>query len=255
MHTLLLRLAGPMQSWGKQSRFTIRDTGMEPSKSGVVGLLCAALGKPRDEIHPNNRGQPKLEALAALRMGVRVNREGVPQKDYHTAGGSQHDDYGVIKASGAKGDPVVSIRYYLADADFLVGLECDDAELLLRLDEALDEPCWQLFLGRKSFVPGLPVWVKDGLQLNIALEDALHMEYLWPVNRRGEPEPRLRCVIEPRGDDPEAAEVRHDVPLSFAERRFTIRYVKTTWIDFPQGGSDARDTQTVFVEADTQSTQ
>jgi CRISPR system Cascade subunit CasD len=255
MHTLLLRLAGPMQSWGTQSRFTIRDTGLEPSKSGVVGLLCAALGKPRDETHPNNRDQPKLEALAALRMGVRISCEGVPQKDYHTAGGSRHDNYGVVKANGAKPEPVVSHRYYLADADFLVGLESDDAELLRRLDESLGNPRWQLFLGRKSFVPGLPVRMKDGLKLNTALEDALCTEYLWPANRNGKPEPRLRCVIEPRGDDPEAAEVRHDVPLSFAERRFTIRYVKTTWIDFPQGDSDAGDAQTVFVEADSQFSQ
>ena len=40
MSTLLLRLAGPMQSWGVQSRFSVRDTGLEPSKSGVIGLLC-----------------------------------------------------------------------------------------------------------------------------------------------------------------------------------------------------------------------
>ena len=45
--TLLLRLAGPMQSWGLESRFDQRDTGREPSKSGVLGLICAALGKPR----------------------------------------------------------------------------------------------------------------------------------------------------------------------------------------------------------------
>ncbi len=50
MSTLLLRLAGPMQSWGVQSRFTIRGTGLEPSKSGVIGLVCAALGRPNDAI-------------------------------------------------------------------------------------------------------------------------------------------------------------------------------------------------------------
>jgi len=49
MNTLLLRLAGSMQSRGVQSRFTIRDTGLEPSKSGVVGLLCKALGRGPDE--------------------------------------------------------------------------------------------------------------------------------------------------------------------------------------------------------------
>ena len=50
MAVLLLRLAGPMQSWGTQSRFTHRDTDLEPSKSGVIGLLCAAMGKPRDDL-------------------------------------------------------------------------------------------------------------------------------------------------------------------------------------------------------------
>jgi CRISPR system Cascade subunit CasD len=84
-----------------------------PSKSGVIGLLCAALGKPRDENHPDNYDQPKLEALAALRMGVRVNREGVPQKDYHTAGGSRHDDYGVIQSDGKGRRTIESTRYYL----------------------------------------------------------------------------------------------------------------------------------------------
>ena len=48
MPVLLMRLAGPMQSWGTQSRFLHRDTGREPSKSGVIGVLCAALGRPRD---------------------------------------------------------------------------------------------------------------------------------------------------------------------------------------------------------------
>jgi len=77
MTTLLLRLAGPMQSWGTQSRFDHRDTGLEPSKSGVVGLLCAALGRPRAADGSD---------LAALRMGVRVDREGVLKVDYQTAG-------------------------------------------------------------------------------------------------------------------------------------------------------------------------
>src|SRR5512147_835084 len=84
-HTLLMRLVAPMQSWGVQSDFTYRDTGLEPSKSGVIGLLCAALGKPRDEAHPDSHSQPRLAELATLRMGVRVDREGLLQRDYHTA--------------------------------------------------------------------------------------------------------------------------------------------------------------------------
>src|SRR5262249_43968923 len=111
MATLLMRLQGPMQAWGTQSRFTQRDTGREPSKSGVLGLLAAALGRRRED---------DVSDLAALRMGVRVDREGIPRSDYQTAGGdraSARRATGVHKASGAPGETVVSQRDYLADAD------------------------------------------------------------------------------------------------------------------------------------------
>lgn len=234
-HTLLLRLAGPMQSWGTRSRFKIRDTGLEPSKSGVIGLLCAALGKPRDENHPDNLDKPKLGKLTALRMGVRVNIEGVMRKDYHTAGGSHRkgEVYGVVKASGGSGDTVTSDRWYLSDADFLVGLEGEDADMLSRLDSALANPRWQIFLGRKSFVPGMPVQVKDGLRLNTKLEKALLND--WPKSKDGEAAEGLRFVVEVFFDHPKA-EARTDLPLSFAERRFTIRYVMTDFISLPKGG-------------------
>ncbi len=56
-----------MQSWGTRSRFDYRDTWPYPTKSGVVGLLAAALGPDRNE---------DVSDLAALRMGVRVDRKG-----------------------------------------------------------------------------------------------------------------------------------------------------------------------------------
>jgi CRISPR system Cascade subunit CasD len=129
MHTLLMRLAGPMQSWGTQSRFGVRDTGLEPSKSGVIGLLCAALGRGRAE---------PVDDLAELVMGVRVDREGAPERDYQTA-------QNVARAGGGTQETVLSTRDYLADADFLVGLAGNDLGLLRRLDGALDEPVWALF--------------------------------------------------------------------------------------------------------------
>ena len=218
--TLLLRLAGPMQSWGVQSRFTERDTGVEPSKSGVIGLLCAALGRPR---------HAELKDLIDLRMGVRVDREGILKMDFHTAGGAHRrgDKYGVARAdgSGPSKDPVVSRRYYLADADFLVGLE-EDATLLRRLDAALSRPVWSLYLGRKAFVPGGPL----GLGLvDLPLGQALR-SYPWIARTKRERPPlSLRLVLDaPFGS---TAEVRPDVPLSFAERRFILRYVKTDFMN------------------------
>ena len=55
MATLLLRLAAPLQAWGADSKFETRKTGREPTKSGVIGLLAAALGLRRDETEPLNR--------------------------------------------------------------------------------------------------------------------------------------------------------------------------------------------------------
>lgn len=72
MPTLLLRLVGPMQSWGTTSRFDQRDTGKEPSKSGVIGLLAAALGIDREN-------WIDLEPLTLLSMGARHDRPGVPK--------------------------------------------------------------------------------------------------------------------------------------------------------------------------------
>jgi CRISPR system Cascade subunit CasD len=228
--TLLLRLAGPMQSWGTDSRFDIRFTTREPSKSGVIGLLCAALGKPREE-RPDD-GFPKLEQLSRLRMGVRVDRAGSLRLDYQTAGGAHRagEHYGVIRASGARGETVQSRRYYLADADFLVGLEGDDEPLLRRLDAGLLRPVWQLSLGRKAFVPGGPVWLPDarpdGAYWPLALEEAL-ASYPWRPRWDGEASPaRLRLVMDAM-DSAAAHELRYDVPIDFAERRFGPRYVVT----------------------------
>jgi CRISPR system Cascade subunit CasD len=231
MATLLLRLAGPMQSWGVRSRFTIRDTGREPSKSGVIGLLCAALGKPA--LETDDDGTPRLAALSALRMGVRVDREGIMARDYHTAGGGdwQGKPYGVLKASGKTGDPLPSIRYYLAGAHFLVGLE-GPLPLLEVLNRALAAPVWQLSLGRKAFLPGIPIHLPDtrpegpGLVAD-ALEPALlsvplghPLDIAAEVGKRPE---RIRFVTEAEDGEETCA----DVPLDFARRRFGERRVST----------------------------
>jgi CRISPR system Cascade subunit CasD len=225
-----------MQSWGLHSRFTIRDTGREPSKSGVLGLLCAALGKPAAESQGDRF--PTLAALAGLRMGVRVDREGAVARDYHTAGGGEWNGrpYGVFKASGKRGDTLPSTRYYLAGAHFLVGLE-GPQELLQTLDRAIRKPVWQLSLGRKSFVPAIPVHLPDAPPEGPGLRDEplesalLSVPLGHPLDAfaaSGSPDP-VRFVIEPR-DAAEAAELRPDVPLDFHLRRFGQRGVRIDFI-------------------------
>ena len=41
---LLMWLESPLQSWGFDSKFGRRDTLNFPTKSGILGLVCCALG-------------------------------------------------------------------------------------------------------------------------------------------------------------------------------------------------------------------
>lgn len=238
MSTLVLRLTGPMQSWGLQSAFSDRDTAREPTKSGVLGLVCAALGKPREE-RPDD-GHPPLAELAALRMAVRVDREGQPRYDFQTA-------QDVLKASATPGqidsgsaaalkDTEPSVRHYLANAWFSVGLEGDRA-LLERMDAALAAPVWPLALGRKAFPPGLPVRVVfPGGQP--ALFDAPLLRALAAFRDPSAAYPHLRTPAldspvrvavdaDAAGDPvrPVERRVQPDHPLSFSPRRFAPREV------------------------------
>ena len=220
MPTLLLQCVAPMQAWGTQSNFTVRDTGRDPSKSGIVGLLCAALGRPRTDT-------PTTRALGGLIMGVRVDREGQVLRDFHTTGQGAADPYkGHLQADGksvGKGT-IISNRYYLTDAMFLVGLTGDEV-LLETLQNALANPRWMLCLGRKACPPARPVYLPDGFQPQ-ALDESLRA-YPWLGSSREEyqelvaDQRRLRLVIEHE----EGPEMRKDSPLSFErdKRHFTYR--------------------------------
>ena len=229
MPTLLLRLAGPMQSWGTTSRFAQRDTGKEPSKSGVLGLLAAALGIDRGD-------WDSLQPLTRLNMGVRHDRPGMLKYDYQTAGCAAGDN--MIKANRAPSkDGLPSRRDYLADAIFLVGLEGEDNALLERVNAALLNPVWPLSLGRKSYVPSEPVSLPDGIAKTL-LREAL-ASYPWLSSKRkweGEPE-RLLISIE---SSDHSGLLTMDQPLSsFAERHFGARFVRSEWIPFPREAQNA----------------
>ena len=220
MHTLLIRLEGPLQSWGISSRFSERDTTMEPSKSGVIGLLCAALGKPRGEDEGSLQQWPSLSTLAGLRMGARCDRTGIVGIDFQTAGGGRMAGrrYGVPRSNGGIAPCVISHRYFLQDASFLVGLSGEDEAILHRLHRALQSPVWQIFLGRKGYVPAVPPYLADGL----VPHDLLPALSRYPLADRADPD--VRVVIE--DVYPLATEPRMDQPTDYAHRRFGRRYVR-----------------------------
>lgn len=206
LYTLLLRFSAPLQSWGADSIYDRRDTDNLPTKSGVIGILAAALGRKRDEA---------LDDLSELKFGVRVDLPGTKSEDFQ------------ITNMGAKLNANLSKRAYLSDAVFLAGLACEDIAFLQTLENALKHPKYALFLGRKSCPPTQPfvlgIREKD---LESALRDE---EWLVPEWRRRAlfrftEEIFLRIVID--GSDKDA--IKKDVPVSFSpfERAYRYRYIR-----------------------------
>lgn len=226
MKTVLLRLEGPLQSWGTRSRFGRRDTENEPSKSGVLGLVAAALGMPRDDTKT-------LAELAQSRLGVRVDREGTLLTDYHTVGSGKFRDLDYF-VHGVGDHAVMTHRDYLQSASFLAALSFDDHSLAERVHSALAEPVWSLVLGRRSCSPSLPVYVPDGL-VETGAEEALRAakfpSHSAPKDRAGEPR-RIRLVLECEANHSDA-QPRQDQPLSFrrSDRHYARRFVRTTFIE------------------------
>lgn len=152
---MMLRLEGLLQSWGESSAWDNRGTASIPTKSGIVGLLACAMGL--------ERGCEEICALSkALSVGIRADRSGTITSDFHTVQGMPR-----IKNAAGKprnGNTIVSTRWYLQDASFLAVLQAP-ADWLRRMEAALADPVWCLYLGRKSCVPSRPVF------------DGIHLEY------------------------------------------------------------------------------
>lgn len=194
-----------MQSWGSASLFDTRETDYAPTKSGVIGMLAAALGRKRDA---------SLEDLTSIKYGVRIDRQGERVTDFQ------------ITDMGEKLNSNLSYRTYLCDAIFLVGLESDDRDKLEELEHALKNPVYALFLGRRSCPPGLPLVL--GIREK-ELYDALCQEdWLMPEWRRrlefgfGD-KIRLRILVE----DEKSGTLVKDKPVSFSpyKREYTYRQV------------------------------
>lgn len=240
--TLVLRLAGPLQSWGDRSVFNRRETRPQPTKSGVLGLLAAAAGRAREE---------PLDDLLGLQLGVRVDQPGSLLRDYHTV-----SDYrgrplpqagvsakGIQKPTSPAKYTHVTERFYLQDAVFLAAVHGPDT-LIESLAEAVRRPAFPLALGRRSCVPTQPIFL--GVR-PAPLREVLETEP-WQatatVKKLYERERGCPATVDVPAtiDDPQGEDSLNDVPRSFAprERGFTSRRVHHLWITLPTGFKQAR---------------
>jgi CRISPR system Cascade subunit CasD len=173
MSALAFYIDAPLQSWGGSSKFQYRETNNFPTKSAIVGLIAAAMGIDK-------HGDGEAEALAplvelALTCVKRNKSTSVSTRlsDFHTVGGGyaplnghdntsweammcNHKASGGIKKTNGSPDTVVTHRSYLTDAAFVVILE-GDTVLLDRIRNALLNPVWGVWFGRKTCLPATPL--------------------------------------------------------------------------------------------------
>jgi CRISPR system Cascade subunit CasD len=211
MSVLLLKLAGPLQSWGSSSRFARRGTDIAPTKSGVIGMLAAAKGIRRTE---------PLTELLGLEFGVRIDQPGQILRDFQTA-----------RTLDGKASAPLTYRFYLADAAFLAAVS-GDRELLTGLAEALARPRYPLYLGRRSCPPAGPVslGVHDDT-LDGALTSWPWLAADW-YRRRVARTVRLEIIRDARPGEP-TVETVPDEPVSFdpTHRQHTWRAVCRGHVD------------------------
>lgn len=219
-HTLLMRLAGSMQSYGTPAAgMRYRDTEIYPTKSACIGMLCSAMGKPAHE--KESDGFIKLKTLASMRFAVRIDRPGILMADFHTT-----MDVPTADTGGSK--TVVSRRFYLSGASFLTGFESEDEGLLRMLSEALWHPCWLVSLGRRGCLPSEPLRLFDGGIRPVAVGNALRQEP-W----HGDQNCKVLIVEECSVTD-EGADVVMDVPTDFHTRTLATRCVRYSWSSPPR---------------------
>lgn len=234
MSTLLLRLAAPMQSWGTSSKFDRRTTQMEPTRSGVIGMIAAAMGLSREA---------SLALFKPLKFGVRIDQSGTIKKDFQMA----------HRENGSKSTTWVTYRYYLEDAVFLVGLE-GSSEVLTELASAMRRPIYPLALGRRSCPPAgkLYLGIRDAGLVTALRQEAWQASPWYQRKARRQHISSLEIVRD--AEPNENGYAVRDFPESFSQKRrlYHFRNVVREQVSLSQilGNANTENEQEVSTEHD-----
>ena len=203
---LILKLEGPLQSWGRHSFEGLRPSEAFPGRGALLGLLGACLGIDRE----NWEGQRQL--ASSVRFAVRCDQgEHRPLKmtDYHTVKDARVDYQG-LKSH----ETIQTWREYWQDAKYTVAIwSLPQAEVSLQqLKEGVCKPVFTPVLGRRS----CPL-VRPLFENQIEAEDAL--------TALAQVEPVAGMVYSDEGNTSQRQLQLRDVPITEQPRQFATRRV------------------------------
>lgn len=207
MKTILLKIAGPLQSWGTNSHFETRQTDLYPSKSALIGLIAASFGYKRDE-------DSKIKKLNELTYAVRIDQQGNLLRDYHIAQ--------KFKNNGNFDRTYVTNRYYLEDAIFVVALSHDDDKFIEEIYENVQNPYFQTFMGRRSCPP------PADFLLGVFEDDIIDIlkSYPWQAKNwyKKHNDNAVSCYMDASIEKNLKVSKRRDMVISFSQKERKYQY-------------------------------
>jgi len=220
---MVFTLTATLGAMGELAGHERRGSWGWPGRSSILGLLGAALGIRRDG---------DFSSLDRLSVAVAVFDEGRPLRDYHTVQTIPTAKVKrpqsrplALRAVGGAANTTITHRDYRTCPLFAIAIEGDELEVIA---EALKQPAFTLYLGRKSCPLSAPLAprIVGAPDVQTALAEA-RLPPWWPDTNRV----ATRLYSDMPDAEGERSETRHDRPLDrrlwhFTERRFAVKTVQ-----------------------------
>ena len=150
----------PLQAWGAASTGNIHNVSEVPGKKSIIGMIAACMGLPRNDQRISELNS-KVDVLVTEVRGTNDML-----LDFHTVSGLPFNgtEFSGIKANclygkegnGKQNATITKRKYYTQNASYTVQVTCED-ELANEIFDAMSDPVWPAYLGRKCCIPTVPV--------------------------------------------------------------------------------------------------
>ena len=203
-----------MQSWGVDSKHSVKDTLNFPTKSAILGILLASMGKSGDQIQLLGELTPlDLQVMAYATPNIKPTM----LNDFHMVGSgyNMEDDWQALflprKYNGKKanGGTKLTYRRYVLDVCFGIVLEVPQ-HLKDEIIQGLCEPVYDVYFGRKSCVPTDFIYKGEFDSLEAGKK---HIENMAKIREK-----ELQfSVLQGENENSKSTLLLNDVPINFGK--------------------------------------
>jgi len=209
MKTLKFDLRGLMSGWGQPNHWVVRKSYSFPTKSGIIGMLCCAMGIDRE-----NATKEVLKPFQDLKMGVSLEKNGNKSIDFMICG---FDVRRPMANGKSKDSTVVSRVEYTFDPEYKIFIHGEE-NFLESIKKYLENPRWNIYMGRKNCSISVPIipQILEGNFIDVVKQNISQTDVYFDF-------------MEDLKNDPDVIFLKefivNDVPVDFSKRLFKPRII------------------------------